>query len=102
MSAICNTRLGDVLDCVKEMKSTGFKEGVIQIPVKAYNRARNNRDEVIRLILDSRPKHVINMTTLTVHHKNCPILDRVKNECKIKAELHNVKRTGLHSCKHCL
>lgn len=101
MYAICNTKNGDVKDCVKTMKKLGVKRPIIQVGQKLYTTAERDLRTASKLVTDKNRRFAINMTTGMVHKEGCTTVKRIKKECLVGAYLIRPKKTGLKLCKHC-
>jgi len=101
MYTICNTSQDDVLSAVKAIKKENRLWPIFQIGQRSYRRLDKTREN-IRETLDARnAKHIINLSTETVHKKECQVLKRTTNACKLGAYLINIPATGLKICKVC-
>jgi hypothetical protein len=100
MYAICNTIQGDVADAVKAMNEKGYKYPIFQIGQRVYSRLEKQRGGVYEKVEAKNAKHVVNLTTGTLHKKGCPALKKAKN--KVGAYIVNPAATGLKTCKVCM
>jgi hypothetical protein len=102
MYSICSTKLGDVAECVSAMRKNEYKGPLWQVGMKLYKDLDRDRSMVTETINARDAKHVINMTTATIHKKDCRVLARTNNKCKIGAFLANPDKTGLKQCGVCM
>ena len=102
MYAICNTTQNDVLNHVKEMEKEGYNFRIIQVGQKLHRRLDTNRNEVPDTAHRRTDKYDVNITTRTLHKKDCRVTKQKDIKSLVDASIVNVHSTGLNLCKVCM
>ena len=106
---ICKTLEGDVKDGLKELNRSSkemiksLKESetvpIMQVGMRKYaNLKKAEKDDIIKEIEKKHVTHILNLSRLSIHKKNCSHAG--KNT--IPAYIVNDCVTGLHRCKYCM
>jgi hypothetical protein len=88
------------------MLKNEYKWPLWQVGQNLYKKLKKaqtkNPTKVWEMMQARKAKHVINMTTATIHKKDCRVLTRTKDACKIGAYLVKPAAAGLKHCKVCM
>jgi len=101
MYAMCHTKSNDVSECVKEMKKQGVNHPILQVGQKLYRQCEKDHSIAVGLVQSKESRYTINMSTRTVHKKDCCAVKCSKSENLVNAYIVRLKNTGLILCGRC-
>jgi hypothetical protein len=102
MYAMCSTKNNDVLACIEEMNKQGSRYSIFQVGQKLYTKYDKDRTKAVEISNSRKRKHIIVITTKTIHKQGCHKLKRYKSENLIQAYLVRPKKAGLKLAHCCM
>lgn len=82
MYTICNTTQDDVLKAVKAMGKLGYKFHITQVGQQFYSSMAKDRTSVPERIDNRKYKHVVSISTCTLHKESYLCRNRKKSGAK--------------------